>query len=210
MTGRRSAVLTLCVVLSALAPGAQADHDGASCPPAPDHSAALDGLFAQLKSAPNALAAMKITNRMWGFWADAPDAYAQQLLDEGMTRRTAYDFAGAVDAFHALVSHCPDYAEGYNQRAFVNFIRQDYTAALPDLQRAVALSPRHLGALSGLALTLVALQRTDEAARVLRRAVELNPWLRERHLSPKIGGPEDGGDAPPPAGAAEGPKTQDI
>jgi tetratricopeptide (TPR) repeat protein len=103
-----------------------------------------------------------------------------------MERREAYDFAAAEAAFDALVDYCPDYAEGYNQRAFVNFLRQDYEAALPDLERALDRSPRHVGALSGLALTLIALQRPGEAAVALRRALDLNPWLSERHLLPGL------------------------
>lgn len=158
----------------------------AACPDAPDHRAALTGLFAAVRNAPDETRARALSNRMWALWADAPDPRAQELLDEGMTRRAAYDFAGAIRAFDALVAYCPQYAEGYNQRAFVNFIRQDYAAALPDLERAVDLSPRHTGALTGKALTLIALQRPGGATVALRRALDLNPWLAERHLLPGL------------------------
>ena len=157
-----------------------------ACPAPPDHRAALDALFAQVQGAETERDARILANEMWEFWADAPDAHAQELLDEGMTRRAAHDLAGAVTAFDALTAYCPDYAEGYNQRAFVNFIRQDYDAALPDLERALALSPRHLGALTGQAMTLMALERPGEAALALRRALDLNPWLAERHLLPVL------------------------
>jgi len=80
------------------------------------------------------------------------------------------------------VDYCPAYAEGYNQRAFVNFLRQNFAPALEDLDRALALSPRHIAALSGKALTLMGLGRDAEAQDVLRSALELNPWLNERHL----------------------------
>lgn len=153
-----------------------------TCPAPPDHSDALGALLEAVRDAPDETAARRISNDMWALWADAPDSYAQELLDEGMTRREAFDFAGALIAFDALVAYCPDYAEGYNQRAFVNFLRQDYQAALPDLERAVDLSPRHVAAMTGQALTLAALARNGEAALVLRRALELNPWLSERHL----------------------------
>ncbi|SLN37953.1 Tetratricopeptide repeat protein [Roseovarius litorisediminis] len=169
----RYAIFALCLASPTLAE---------TCPEAPDHSEALAALIAAVQNAPNEMEARRISNDMWKFWADAPDSYAQELLDEGMSRRESYDYAGAAKALDALVDYCPDYAEGYNQRAFVNFLRQDYRAALPDLERAIELSPRHIAALTGQALTLAALDRTGEAALVLRAALALNPWLSERHL----------------------------
>lgn len=157
-----------------------------TCPSAPDHSGVLNGLIQQVQDAPNELAARRISNEMWTYWADAPDDRSQQLLDEGMTRRAAFDFDGALIAFDALIAYCPHYAEGYNQRAFVNFIRQDYATALPDLERATELSPRHIAAIAGHALTLVGLKRDAEAAVILRQALALNPWLSERHLLPQL------------------------
>jgi len=83
-----------------------------TCPPAPDHGAQVAALLEQVRAAPDEAAARPLTRRMWEFWTDAPDQYAQELLDEGMDRRASYDFAGAVVAFDALVAYCPDYAEG--------------------------------------------------------------------------------------------------
>lgn len=104
-----------------------------------------------------------------------------------MDRRAAYDFAGAQRAFVALVARCPDYAEGYNQRAFVAFLRQDFAPALADIGRALGLDPAHLGALIGKALVLMQMGRIDEGQAVLREAVALHPWSPERHmlLAPK-------------------------
>ena len=163
-----------------------------ACPAPPDHTAALDALFDRVQAAESPRAAQLVSNEMWELWADAPDSHAQELLDEGMTRRAAHDLTGAIKAFDALVDYCPDYAEGYNQRAFANFIRRDYAAALPDLDRALDLSPRHLGAMTGRAMTLMALERPGEAAVILRRALDLNPWLSERRLLPALeAGEED-------------------
>jgi tetratricopeptide (TPR) repeat protein len=119
---------------------------------------------------------------MWELWADAPDEVAQEMLDSGMRKRANFDLLGAIADFDRLVSYCPDYAEGYNQRAFALFIARDYARALPDLERAVGLSPDHTGARSGLALTLMQLGRLDEARAALRQALDRNPWLTERHL----------------------------
>ena len=158
----------------------------ADCPPAPDHADRLAELSEQARQ--GAAEARVASAGMWELWTDAPDEVAQEMLDEGMARREAFDFLGALDHLDRLVAYCPDYAEGYNQRAFVNFLRQDYSRALPDLDRAIVLSPRHAAALSGRALTLLALGRVEEARDSLKQALELNPWLPERGLAAP-GGP---------------------
>ncbi len=153
-----------------------------ACPDAPDHSEALADLLRRAQEAPNEYQARLLINEMWALWADAPDEAAQEVLDQGMRRRRAFDLIGAVENFDRLIAYCPDYAEGYNQRAFVRFIQQDYARALDDLDRALALSPTHVAALAGKAMTLMGLGRIEEGQAVLRQALALNPWLPERHL----------------------------
>ncbi|MGH1444788.1 MAG: tetratricopeptide repeat protein [Cognatishimia sp.] len=153
-----------------------------TCPPAPDHDAALDALFSEIQSAPTQTDGLILGQGLWAFWADAPDEKAQGLLNYGMELRNARDFSGALDAFGELISYCPNYAEGYNQRAIIRFVQQDFEAVLPDLDRALSLSPRHLGALSGRAMTLIALGRDYEAQTDLLAALALNPWLPERRF----------------------------
>lgn len=152
----------------------------ADCPAPPDIAADIDGLIETVQAAPNEGAARGISNQMWMFWAKAPDDTAQDLLDDGMARRGTFDLDGAITAFDALVDYCPDYAEGYNQRAFANFIREDFAAALPDLDRAIELQPRHIPAMAGKGLTLIRMGRIREGQAEIRRAVALNPWLSER------------------------------
>lgn len=161
-------------------------HQPRPAPRPPDHSEALAQLATEARSAPDEQTARRLSGRMWELWTDAPDAAAQDLLDAGMERREVFDLVGAIKAFDALVAYCPSYAEGYNQRAFANFLRDDHRAALTDLERARDLSPRHTGVLTGLAMTLMALDRPGEAALVLREALDLNPWLSERHLLPAL------------------------
>ena len=154
----------------------------ADCPPAPNIIDAESALFDRIREAPNEMAARPLSNELWALWTLAPDAQAQELLERGMRARGSYNYLEARDAFDRLTEYCPEYAEGFNQRAFVNFLTQNFTAALVDLDRAIELSPRHVGAISGKALTLIGLGREEEAQEVLREAVGLNPWLSERHL----------------------------
>lgn len=160
------------------------------CPEAPDNSAALAPLYDRLQVAQDDMEARSISNQMWSYWIMAPDEPSQAMLDQGMRARASFDYLMAMDRFEALVNYCPFYAEGYNQRAFINFLREDFAAALPDLERALELNPRHVGAASGLALTLLALGRDLEGQKALRAALELNPWLSERFLLKPLPGEE--------------------
>lgn len=162
-----------------------------ACPAPPDIEAPLSALIADARAATSEMEARPISNRMWALWADAPDDAAQEILDRGIRRREAQDFLGALNDFERLVEYCPDYAEGYNQRAFINFILGNYDAALVDLDKAIARSPRHVAAIAGKALTLMGLNRNGEAAVVLRKALALNPWLSERHFLDQMEQVED-------------------
>lgn len=152
------------------------------CPANPDIEVELDGLFAQVQAAETDQQARALTGAFWALWTKAPDPLAQDLLDEGMAQLRVADFDRAEKALTTLIKRCPNFAEGYNQRAYLNYLRQDFAAALPDLDKALALQPRHTGALTGKSLTLVAMGRPGLAQPVLREAVRLNPWLSERHL----------------------------
>ena len=154
----------------------------ADCPPPPNIEEAQDRLLAQIQAAPNESAARIISKQLWDLWAKAPDQHAQTILDRGLRAHAAWEFDAAIEAFADLIAYCPDYAEGYNQKAFVNFIRQEYAAALEDLDKAIERSPKHVAAISGKALTLMGLGRNDEAQEVLRAALAMNPWLPERRF----------------------------
>ncbi|THD75861.1 hypothetical protein E7681_05260 [Thalassobius vesicularis] len=153
-----------------------------ACPAPPDHAAAIEDVLTQIRAAKTEQDARLLTNQLWELWTDAPDEAAQAALDTGISKRASYDFLGATQEFDRLVAYCPDYAEGYNQRAFVNFMREDYQAALTDLDVALRLSPTHVAAMTGKALALMGLNQQDQAQQVLKQALALNPWLPERHL----------------------------
>ena len=173
-----TAILRLCAALLTAAGPALAE----TCPPWQVDETTRQALHEALRAAPDAAAARRLNNGLWEIWTQAPDAEAQDLLDDGMARLRVGDFTAAEAAFTALIAHCPDYAEGYNQRAFAHFLREDYDPALVDLDAALARSPEHIGALSGKALTLMGMGRDAEALAALEAALALNPWLSERSL----------------------------
>lgn len=166
------------------------------CSAAPDVAAELEQLFVQAQGAQDVRQGQAASDAMWKVWLRAPDEAAQAVLDRGMAARSSYNFVEAYAQFTRLTEYCPDYAEGWNQRAYISFLREDYAGALTDLDRALVLQPRHVAAQSGRGLTLMHLGRTAQARAQMLEAVANNPWLSEKALLAK--------------GAPLGPAGEDI
>jgi len=83
------------------------------------------------------------------------------------------------------VASAPNYAEGYNQRAFVLFLREKYVLAEENLQKTLELQPNHFAALSGLFHVHGKLGKSESALEYLRQAVTIHPWIKERFGLPK-------------------------
>lgn len=168
----------------------------AACPAPPDVQSEMLNLIAKSQAAETHNDGRRVSAEMWEVWLRAPDETAQEVLDAGLRRRDSYDFAGALAEFDRLAAYCPTYAEGFNQRAYIHFLQENYDAALADLDIALKLQPLHIAAQSGRALTLMNLGRLDDARAQLLEAVGYNPWLSEAALLAE--------------GAPLGPKGRDI
>jgi tetratricopeptide (TPR) repeat protein len=71
----------------------------------------------------------------------------------------------------------PSFAEGYNKRATVYYLLQEYEEAIQDCRSTLALNPYHFGALSGLGLCYAALQDLESALFWFEKAFTLHPGL---------------------------------
>ena len=96
---------------------------------------------------------------------------AAEALEEGDTKL-------AIQHFTALIDHAPDFAEGWNRRATLHYLRGDYTSSLSDIDQVLSLEPRHYGALSGQGAIFKARGDGRKALRALRRARTVYPRLK--------------------------------
>lgn len=158
----------------------------AECPSSHPEALAVrtDPLFEKLAASETEAEGMALASRIWSLWATAPDGPAQGLLDKGMQSIQWGAFDEAETALTYLIDYCPDYAEGWNQRAFARFLKADYAGAMMDLDRTLELEPRHFGAIAGRGLTFLKQGEKTLGFAALRQAVAIHPWINERHLLP--------------------------
>jgi tetratricopeptide (TPR) repeat protein len=117
------------------------------------------------------------------------------LLQRGKAALAAGDAQSAIDHFSALIDHAPDFAEGYNARATAYYQIGQLGLSLADVDKTLALNPRHFGALSGLGMIFEELNEPDKALEVYRAALKLNPHLKDlqdavERLDAQLGGQE--------------------
>jgi tetratricopeptide (TPR) repeat protein len=137
----------------------------------------LPALFDRLKTTKSAGEAEAIQQTIWAVWMESKNAEVNLLMLEGVDAMGQSGLQRALEAFDAMVKAAPEFAEGWNKRATVEFLMGDFKASVADIQKTLALEPRHWGALAGLGQIYVALGDDEAALRAFKRALEINPHL---------------------------------
>jgi len=140
----------------------------------------LDRLFERLQEADSADEAALVERMIWSAWHTLPDD------DDGDVRHLMARAAAAMERgalvtaerlYSRVVARAPAFAEGWNRRATVRFARGDTVGSIADIRMVLALEPRHFGALSGLGLCLMRLDRPEQALAAFEQALAVNPHL---------------------------------
>jgi tetratricopeptide (TPR) repeat protein len=137
----------------------------------------LDALFETLKDAKNEEAANAAENSITALWLDSGSDTVDLLMEWTLAAVKEKNFPLALDYLDRILTLKPDYVEGWNTRATVYFMTEDLGKALADIERVLAIEPRHFGALAGLATILRELGEEKRALEVYRRAIAVDPHL---------------------------------
>jgi tetratricopeptide (TPR) repeat protein len=151
-------------------------------PAAPDADDQLRGrdkilteLFDRLGKADDEEEAKGIAGAIERVWMRSGSDTADLLMNRAQNAARQQEFKVAEELFDKIVVIEPEWAEAWNQRATARFRADDINGAVADLGQALALEPRHFGALSGLGYILYRAGFDRRALDVLRRALAVHP-----------------------------------
>ncbi|MHA1529000.1 MAG: tetratricopeptide repeat protein [Alphaproteobacteria bacterium] len=184
---------------SMTAPDAEPEAQLEPRPQSPEDEAVLrqtrlDALFERLgqSDGPDWLS---VQNEIWAQWSQSGSAAMDLLLVRAESAMENRQLELALRFLDDLVRLAPDFAEGWNKRATVYFLLEEYGRSVADIERTLALEQRHFGALSGLGMILERLGDKQGAMRAYRRGLEVHPNLPGaaagvERLSPDVDGRE--------------------
>jgi len=153
----------------------------------------LDTLFDALKIAPNEASAKALEDRIWAAWMISGSDTCDLLMSRAKDAIDSKDYDLALKLLDAIVTIKPGYVEGWNRRATVYYLKQDYARSIADIGEVLAREPRHFGALAGLGLMLQEIGDDKDALEAYRKALAIDPHLENipdvvKTLSDKVEG----------------------
>jgi tetratricopeptide (TPR) repeat protein len=158
-----------------------------------DRGRGLDFLFGALKAAPDEASAKHVEARIWALWMQTPSDTAALLMMRARAAMDAQQMDVALKLLDAVVKLRPDYVEGWNRRATLYYLKNDYAHSLEDIEQVLVREPRHFGALAGLGMIMQDIGDEKRALDAFRKALAVNPHLEKvpelvKTLSEKVEG----------------------
>lgn len=145
---------------------------------APEETAPLDKMFAELKRERNPQAADRIAKRIWSEWYKSGSASIDLMMKWSNDAVQAQKYDVALDFLDQVVTLQPGFAEGWNRRATVHFLMRQFGKSMADIERTLELEPRHFGALSGMAQIMKETGRKQLALNAWQRVIDIYPMMR--------------------------------
>lgn len=144
-----------------------------------DRARGLDFLFGALKAAPDEASAKHVEARIWAQWLQTPSDTAALLMLRAKAAMDAKNTDVALKLLDSVVKLRPDYVEGWNRRATIYYLNNDYARSLQDIEQVLIREPRHFGALTGLGMIMQDIGNEKRALDAFRKALAINPHLEK-------------------------------
>jgi tetratricopeptide (TPR) repeat protein len=174
-----AAGIFIALAATAAVAAGSAPYVGTATNAAQSKAAHLDALFAELRAAPSVEAGKKVEGEIVGEWLRSGDPE----IDAMMLKAIVAMETGALDQAFAfldqVIARDPTYVEGWNKRATIYYMIDEYDKSLADIQKTLQLEPRHFGALAGLGMIMVKIGDKQRALEAFERAYAVDPVISD-------------------------------
>jgi tetratricopeptide (TPR) repeat protein len=141
------------------------------------HSVALDKAFGRLQVQNDSADTERAESEIWNLWMHSTDPSHDALLASATDAMAKGRLKSAEDILSRLVDLNPQFAEAWNKRATLYYLTRRLDQSLADIDKTLALEPRHFGALSGRGMILFEKGMLREALDAYEDANAINPHM---------------------------------
>lgn len=135
----------------------------------------LDALFAQLQSGHSISENQDVEIEIWRIWQEHDDPDVAEAMRQGLEAMSDHLFDEALTHFEVAIDKAPAFAEAWNKKATILYLKDDLRASLVAIQHTLTLEPRHFGALSGMGRIMTRLGNDWAALEAYEAVLEINP-----------------------------------
>jgi len=191
----RATCLFVTLTVAALSAGAGARAVEEAPPEKPQAEARAPQTPAEMRAEIYArLAASKDSDETEGLVGLLLASYAQSgsdtcdlLISRAHKAMETKDFDDAERILNATIALRPEWAEGWNARATLRYLDDDYDGSMADVAETLKREPRHLGALLGMASILESRDKKDAALKIYQRVLAIAPhWKSAEEAADKL------------------------
>ena len=135
-------------------------------------------LYARLAASGDADETEGLIGLLLATYAQSGSDTGDLLLERARKAMGEKEFDAAGEILDKTVALLPDWAEGWNARATLRYLDDDFDGSMADIAETLKREPRHLGALLGMSHILEARDKKEQALAVCERALAIAPHWR--------------------------------
>ena len=135
-------------------------------------------LYARLAASSDADETDGLVGLLFSAYAQSGSDTGDLLLERARKAMGEKEFDAAGKILDSTVALLPDWAEGWNARATLRYLDDDFDGSMADVAETLKREPRHLGALMGMSHILEARDKKEQALKVCERALAIAPHWR--------------------------------
>ena len=146
-------------------------------------------LYARLAASKDADETEGIITLLLHSYSESGSDTGDLLLQRARHAIAIEQYQDALKILDQTIALLPDWAEGWNARATVRYLDDDYNGSMADVAQTLKREPNHLGALMGMGAILEARGKREDALKVYERALTIAPhWRNAEEAADRLKG----------------------